>query len=95
MQDIAADSPDIDSIYKHDGEEQNKILLAKPWANEYGLFLSPVDASPHYFKKICISAVALIKMVRKLVGCMLMVGHTCAIWGEHRGYGVDAGQSGG
>ena len=35
MQDITQDSATMDSIYKHDKEEQNKILAAKPWATEY------------------------------------------------------------
>ena len=63
MQDIAQDSAAMDSIYKHDKEEQNKILTAKPWATEYAPRRCAANSSSHYFKKIRISAVALIKMV--------------------------------
>jgi len=34
MQDITQDNAAIDSIYKHDSEEQKKILDSKPWATE-------------------------------------------------------------
>jgi len=34
MQDITQDSTAMDAIYKHDTQEQKKILDAKPWATE-------------------------------------------------------------
>jgi hypothetical protein len=34
MQDITQDNAAMDSIYKHDSEEQKKILDSKPWATE-------------------------------------------------------------
>ncbi|XP_047325805.1 COP9 signalosome complex subunit 5b-like [Impatiens glandulifera] len=46
----AADSSD--SIFNYDDEAQNKVLREKPWTND-----------PHYFKRVKISALALLKMV--------------------------------
>eukprot|EP00742_Colponemidia_sp_Colp-10_P002225 GILJ01002379.1.p1 GENE.GILJ01002379.1~~GILJ01002379.1.p1 ORF type:complete len:338 (-),score=56.79 GILJ01002379.1:103-1116(-) len=43
---------DADSLYRWDEAEQQAIFNAAPWAKD-----------PHYFKKVRISAVALIKMV--------------------------------
>ncbi|KAJ3219042.1 COP9 signalosome complex subunit 5 [Dinochytrium kinnereticum] len=43
---------DQDRIYHYDNAEQQKFLSAKPWTKD-----------PNYFKKVKISAVALIKMV--------------------------------
>jgi len=34
MEDVTQDDAAMDAIYKHDAEEQRKILTAKPWANE-------------------------------------------------------------
>ncbi|CAG8538792.1 12845_t:CDS:2, partial [Ambispora gerdemannii] len=44
--------PAHDQLYQFDSSEQSQILNAKPWATD-----------PHYFNKVQISAVALIKMV--------------------------------
>jgi hypothetical protein len=64
MEDVTSDTSSMDSIYKHNTEEQRTLLNAKPWSSEYILTASPLlTCSPHYFKKIRISAVALIKMV--------------------------------
>ena len=37
MQDVTEDASSMDSIYKHDIEEQKSILSAKPWASEYDI----------------------------------------------------------
>ena len=70
MQDITQDNAAMDSIYKHDTEEQKKLLAEKPWATEYASLTMRFNSSPHHFKKIRISAVALIKMVilKKFLG---------------------------
>lgn len=34
MEDVTQDDADMDSIYKYDGDEQRRILEAKPWKNE-------------------------------------------------------------
>ncbi|KAH8917064.1 Mov34-domain-containing protein [Atractiella rhizophila] len=43
---------EADKIFRYDGDEQRKILEQRPWKQD-----------PHYFKKVKISAIALIKMV--------------------------------
>lgn len=35
MQDVSEDTAAMDAIYKHDLEEQNKIIADKPWASKY------------------------------------------------------------
>ncbi|KAJ3005652.1 proteasome regulatory particle subunit RPN11 [Thoreauomyces humboldtii] len=49
---IVTDDSAHDAIYRFDKAEENKRTSAKPWASD-----------PHHFKKVKISAVALIKMV--------------------------------
>lgn len=44
---------EVDEVFRYDKAAQQAILQAAPW-----------KADPHYFKKVRISAVALIKMVR-------------------------------
>ncbi|XP_065843322.1 COP9 signalosome complex subunit 5-like [Oscarella lobularis] len=44
--------PSIESVYHYDAKKQQEILQKKPWAKD-----------PHYFKKIKISALSLLKMV--------------------------------
>ncbi|KAJ3066243.1 COP9 signalosome complex subunit 5 [Podochytrium sp. JEL0797] len=45
-------SSDLDAIFKYDNNEQQRIMKDKPWARD-----------PNHFKKVRISAVALVKMV--------------------------------
>jgi COP9 signalosome complex subunit 5 len=45
----------VESLYQYDTKQQQEILNTKPWTKD-----------PHYFKKIRISALALLKMVRIL-----------------------------
>ncbi|XP_050441091.1 COP9 signalosome complex subunit 5-like [Adelges cooleyi] len=42
----------VDDIFKYDRQQQQDILVAKPW-----------EKDPHYFKELKISALALLKMV--------------------------------
>lgn len=51
---LTVDTPDpsSDSIFYYDGPAQTKFQQEKPWAND-----------PHYFKRVKISALALLKMV--------------------------------
>ncbi|KAF3775379.1 COP9 signalosome complex subunit 5 [Nymphaea thermarum] len=49
---VGMDVPDSDSIYFYDEAGQTKTQQEKPWNND-----------PHYFKKVKISALALLKMV--------------------------------
>ncbi|GAA6056911.1 hypothetical protein JCM3770_001320 [Rhodotorula araucariae] len=50
--DIANDIAQTDEVFRYDAKEQKDILNARPWKQD-----------PHHFKKVRISAVALIKMV--------------------------------
>jgi hypothetical protein len=34
MQDVTQDNTAMDAIYKHDTQQQKKLLETKPWANE-------------------------------------------------------------
>ena len=43
----------VDDVFRYDKAQQQAILNAAPW-----------KADPHYFKKVRVSAVALVKMVR-------------------------------
>lgn len=79
MQDISEDNAAMDSIYKHDKEEQKKLIDAAPWATEYRPFTMRFNTSPHHFKKIRISAVALIKMVILRKVSRLTIGDACSI----------------
>jgi len=45
-------NPERDALYTYDAEEQKAVNAAKPWRTD-----------PHHFKKVRISAVALLKMV--------------------------------
>ncbi|KAI8985857.1 JAB1/Mov34/MPN/PAD-1 ubiquitin protease-domain-containing protein [Pilobolus umbonatus] len=49
---IATVDPSQDQIYFYDAEQDKEIVSQKPWKND-----------PHYFKKVKVSAIALIKMV--------------------------------
>ncbi|CEQ43123.1 SPOSA6832_05016, partial [Sporobolomyces salmonicolor] len=49
---LANDIQDVDNLFRYDKEQQKQFLNAKPWKQD-----------PHHFKKVRISAVALIKMV--------------------------------
>lgn len=49
---IPMDTPADDSIFYYDEVGQNEFQREKPWAND-----------PHYFKRVKISALALLKMV--------------------------------
>eukprot|EP00252_Welwitschia_mirabilis_P018205 TRINITY_DN40478_c0_g1_i1.p1 TRINITY_DN40478_c0_g1~~TRINITY_DN40478_c0_g1_i1.p1 ORF type:complete len:358 (+),score=54.14 TRINITY_DN40478_c0_g1_i1:343-1416(+) len=49
---ITSVDSEIDKIYFYDEEEQKKILQDRPWTRD-----------PHYFKKVKMSALALLKMV--------------------------------
>lgn len=49
---IPLDPSTLDSIFRYDSEEQRSILRSQPWKTD-----------PHFFTKVRISAVALIKMV--------------------------------
>ncbi|KPV72516.1 uncharacterized protein RHOBADRAFT_46558, partial [Rhodotorula graminis WP1] len=49
---ISNDIVETDEVFRYDAQEQKAILNARPWKQD-----------PHHFKKIRISAVALIKMV--------------------------------
>ncbi|KAJ9473937.1 COP9 signalosome complex subunit 5 [Pseudozyma hubeiensis] len=49
---ITLSSSTLDSIFAYDSEEQRSILRSQPWKSD-----------PHFFQKVRISAVALIKMV--------------------------------
>ncbi|CAN6458691.1 unnamed protein product [Victoria cruziana] len=49
---VSMDVPDSDSIYFYDEAVQTKTQQEKPWSSD-----------PHYFKKVKISALALLKMV--------------------------------
>ncbi|RUS20143.1 JAB1/Mov34/MPN/PAD-1 ubiquitin protease-domain-containing protein [Endogone sp. FLAS-F59071] len=49
---VIAVDPSVDQIYYYDKEANNKEVNGKPWAKD-----------PHYFTKVKISVVALIKMV--------------------------------
>jgi len=46
------ESADIESLYKYDNKKYQEYLQAKPWKSD-----------PHYYKKVRISAIALLKMV--------------------------------
>lgn len=46
------ESIDADQLYKYDNKKYQEFLSTKPWAKD-----------PHYFKKVKISAIALLKMV--------------------------------
>jgi hypothetical protein len=35
MEDVTPDTASMDSIYKHNTEEQRTLLNAKPWSSEY------------------------------------------------------------
>ncbi|GAA5836837.1 hypothetical protein JCM9279_007674 [Rhodotorula babjevae] len=49
---ISNDIAETDEVFRYDAQEQKAILNARPWKQD-----------PHHFKKVRISAVALIKMV--------------------------------
>ncbi|GAA5912548.1 hypothetical protein JCM5296_003477 [Sporobolomyces johnsonii] len=49
---LANNIQDVDSLFRYDKDHQKQLLNAKPWKQD-----------PNYFKKVRISAVALIKMV--------------------------------
>lgn len=53
-QELANDIEAVDSVFHYDADEQRVILDAKPWKDD-----------PHHFKRVRVSAVALIKMVRR------------------------------
>lgn len=65
----------VDDIYKYNRKQQQDILTAKPWEKELVIILVFADhplpavthsmsyCSPHYFKDIRVSALALLKMV--------------------------------
>jgi ASC-1-like (ASCH) protein len=40
MEDVTPDTASMDSIYKHNTEEQRTLLNAKPWSSEYIPFLT-------------------------------------------------------
>ncbi|GAA6009051.1 hypothetical protein JCM11491_005727 [Sporobolomyces phaffii] len=50
--DLNNDIQAVDEVFKYNQQEQREILKQRPWRND-----------PHHFKKVRISAVALIKMV--------------------------------
>lgn len=53
--------PQLDQVFRYDKDEQKAIMAAQPWKTD-----------PHHFKKVRISAVALIKMVS--VSCRMQAG---------------------
>lgn len=92
-----------DSIYRYDAEEQQQILQQKPWTKECVWYMKDVSillivcASPHYFKRVKISAIALVKMVQ-VSECSFCrqffnpaLGDACPFRRQYRNHGVDAG----
>lgn len=49
---VAAEGADSDAIYFYDEAAQSKVQQEKPWVSD-----------PHYFRRVKISALALLKMV--------------------------------
>lgn len=49
---VTVEGADVDSIYFYDEAAQSKMQQEKPWTNE-----------PHFFRRVKISALALLKMV--------------------------------
>jgi hypothetical protein len=82
----------VDQLFRHDKAAQQVITNTRPWRTD-----------PHHFKKVRISAVALIKMVRcrpavpcTSLGCTnagcFATGDARSLWWTVRDHGVDAGE---
>jgi len=95
MEDVTLDTAAMDSIYKHDIEEQKTLLTAKPWAAEYSrkssallTFKSPLlQKDPHFSR--CTHQNGFTSPNLCIV--LMRVGDACTLGWEYRDYGVDAG----
>jgi len=81
---MAAATPDLDAVYAHDKAEMQRMRSLHPWRQESAIFLAIVRTvthfySPHHFKNVKISALALLKMARYYFGMLdtsgLFPGH--------------------